>query len=133
MANTKSFKYGDIVKVSFENQSIQGEVEAVNRSNKTVKVMHNAGNDFWYSLEDVNPVSISLEHILQLGFHTIGREEQFDVFEKGPFTVKIDFSKEEHPSILHYRDETRELVELRFMHQLQHHYKSMTNFDLWNF
>jgi len=133
MASTRSFRYRDIVNVNFEDQIMQGEVEEVNKINKTVKVLHDTGNDFWYNLKDVTPVDISLEHLLHLGFHVIGKEGKYDLFEKGPFSVKIDFSKEDPPAILHYRDETREIVNLRYMHELQHHYKSMTNFELWNF
>jgi len=46
MASTRSFRYGDIVNVNFEDQVMQGEVEEVNKINKTVKVLHDTGNDF---------------------------------------------------------------------------------------
>ena len=132
MSNNRNFKYRDIVNVNYEDQLIQGEVEEVNNVNKTVKVLH-TDNEYWYGLEDISPVKINIEQLLQLGFHVVGKEEEYEIYEKGPFTVKIDFSREDHPAILHYRDETREIVNLRYMHELQHHYKSMTNFELWNF
>lgn len=132
MSFNRNFKYRDIVNVNFEDQLIQGEVEEVNNVNKTVKVLH-TDNEYWYRLDDISPVKINIEQLLQLGFHVVGKEEEYEIFEKGPFTVKIDFSREDHPAILHYRDETREIVNLRYMHELQHHYKSMTNFELWNF
>ena len=132
MSYNRNFKYRDIVNVNFEDQLIQGEVEEVNNVNKTVKVLH-TDNEYWYRLDDISPVKINIEQLLQLGFHVIGKEEVYEIFEKGPFTVKIDFSREDHPAILHYRDETREIINLRYMHELQHYYKSMTNFELWNF
>jgi hypothetical protein len=132
MSYNRNFKYRDIVNVNFEDQLIQGEVEEVNNVNKTVKVLH-TDNEYWYRLDDISPVKINIEQLLQLGFHVVGKEEMYEIFEKGPFSVKIDFSREDYPAILHYRDETREIVNLRFMHELQHHYKSMTNFELWNF
>jgi len=132
MSYNRNFKYRDIVNVNFEDQLIQGEVEEVNNVNKTVKVLH-TDNEYWYRIDDISPVKINIEKLLQLGFHVVGKEEVYEIFEKGPFTVKIDFSREDHPAILHYRDETREIVNLRYMHELQHHYKSMTNFELWNF
>ena len=132
MSYNRNFKYRDIVNVNFEDQLIQGEVEEVNNVNKTVKVLH-TDNEYWYRLDDISPVKINIEQLLQLGFHVVGKEEVYEIFEKGPFTVKIDFSREDHPAILHYRDETREIINLRYMHELQHHYKSMTNFELWNF
>lgn len=132
MSFNRNFKYRDIVNVNFEDQLIQGEVEEVNNVNKTVKVLH-TDNEYWYRLDDISPVKINIEQLLQLGFHVVGKEEEYEIYEKGPFTVKIDFSREDHPAILHYRDETREIVNLRYMHELQHHYKSMTNFELWNF
>jgi hypothetical protein len=33
-------------------------------------------------------------------------------------------------SLLHYRDETRHVHDLVYLHQLQHHYHGMTNFVL---
>ncbi|MCF8339931.1 MAG: hypothetical protein K9I82_03065 [Chitinophagaceae bacterium] len=132
MSFNRNFKYRDIVNVNFEDQLIQGEVEEVNNVNKTVKVLH-TDNEYWYRLDDISPVKINIEQLLQLGFHVVGKEEEYEIYEKGPFTVKIGFSREDHPAILHYRDETREIVNLRYMHELQHHYKSMTNFELWNF
>lgn len=133
MVNTKSFRYRDIVNARFEDQRKLGEVEEVNGINKMVKVLDKMGNEYWYNLEDVSPVRISIDQLLQLGFHVMGKEGSYEAFEKGPFTVRIDFSREEQPAILHYRDETREIVDLRYMHELQHHYKAMTNFELWNF
>ena len=132
MSFNRNFKYRDIVNVNFEDQLIQGEVEEVNNVNKTVKVLH-TDNEYWYRLDDISPVKINIEQLLQLGFHVVGKEEEYEIYEKGPFTVKIGFSREDYPAILHYRDETREIVNFRYMHELQHHYKSMTNFELWNF
>jgi hypothetical protein len=33
-------------------------------------------------------------------------------------------------NLLHYRDETRHVHNMQYLHQLQHHYKGMTNHEL---
>lgn len=133
MAITKSFKPGDFVMVRFEDQQMQGSVEEVNNENKTLKVMQSDENEYWYQLIDVRPVLIDDYQLKVIGFQELGREGEFSVYEKGPFTLKISFSNPVHPAVLHYRDETRQVVKLLYMHELQHHYKAMTNFELWGF
>jgi hypothetical protein len=112
---------------------MQGAVEEVNNLNKTLRVMQSDENEYWYQLGDVRPVLIDDNQLKAIGFHQLGREGEFSVYEKGPFTLKISFSNPVHPAVLHYRDETRQVVKLFYMHELQHHYKAMTNFELWGF
>jgi len=133
MANTNNFKPGDIVTVQFEDQQMHGAVEEVNKANKTLRVMQSDENEYWYQLGDVRPVLIDDYQLKVIGFQELEGEGAYNVYEKGPFSVMISFSNPLHCAVLHYRDETRQVVNLLYMHELQHHYKAMTNFELWGF
>lgn len=130
MTSTSNFKPGDIVTVQFEDQQLQGAVEDVNKLNKTVKVLQQDDNEYWYQLEDVHPVLLNGDQLKAIGFRELGGDGEYSFFEKGPFSMKLNLGNPVQPAVLHYRDETRQVVNLFYIHELQHHYKAMTNFEL---
>jgi len=132
MIKLKELKPGDIIQVDFEGQRRIGDITDVSLGDKKVRVCH-GDQDYWYDFHDCYAIPLDDQQLIELGFHTIQVGKGGDkAWEKGPFTMKMDLKKPDEHTLLHYRDETRHVhaPEIRFVHQLQHHYKGMTNFGL---
>lgn len=125
MLTISELKIGDIVRADFEGQFRIGEIEEINAVIHKALV-HHGENDLWYHLNDLYAVPIREDHLVEFGFLKSPDEQKW---VRGPFTLTF-LPDEENSAILHYRDETRYVHDLRFMHQLQNHYQSMTNFGL---
>lgn len=130
MLKLSELKEGDIVMVDFEGQMRVGDVMEVSKGDKKVRVAHEE-NEFWYDMDHVFAVPTDEPHLLELGFiKVLNDQTDGDLFERGPFSVQVIKKGNDQHYLLHYRDETRHILDLRFLHQLQHHYKGMTNFEL---
>jgi hypothetical protein len=130
MLKLNELKEGDIVMVDFEGQMRVGDIMEVSRGDKKAKVAHE-DNEFWYEAEHIFAVPLDDEHLLELGFIRLS-DEKVDgkLYERGPFSFQLVQNGPDKHYLLHYRDETRHIHELNYLHQLQHHYKGMTNFEL---
>lgn len=130
MLKLNELKEGDIVMVDFEGQMRVGDVMEVSKGDKKAKVAHGE-NEFWYELDHVYAVPADEPHLLELGFiKVLNDQSDGDLYERGPFSIQVIRKGQDQHYLLHYRDETRHIHDLSFLHQLQHHYKSMTNFEL---
>jgi hypothetical protein len=130
MLKLSELKEGDIVMVDFEGQMRVGDIMEVSLGDKKARVAH-GDNEFWYSLGDIYAVPADEQHLLELGFIKVMNDHSDgELFERGPFSLQIVRKGANNHYLLHYRDETRHILDLRFLHQLQHHYKGMTNFEL---
>jgi hypothetical protein len=130
MLKLNELKEGDIVMVDFEGQMRVGDVTEVSKGDKKAKVAHGE-NEFWYELDHVYAVPADEPHLLELGFiKVLNDQSDGDLYERGPFSLQVIRKGEDNHYLLHYRDETRHIHDLSFLHQLQHHYKAMTNFEL---
>lgn len=125
MLTLSELKIGDVVRADFEGQFRVGEVEEINAGSHQALV-HHGENDLWYNIRDLYAVPVNEEHLAEFGFLKTADGRKW---EKGPFSLTI-VPDEANGAILHYRDETRYVHDLRFMHQLQNHYHAMTNFVL---
>jgi hypothetical protein len=129
MLKLNEVREGDIVLADFEGQKRVGDVLEVSRGDKKARIAHGE-NEFWYDLHHIYAVPLEHEILAELGFQRTTAEDNLVVYERGPFSLQFVRDRNESFSLLHYRDETRHVHNMDFLHQLQHHYRAMTNFEL---
>lgn len=130
MIKLHDLKEGDIVMVDFEGQMRTGDITEISTGDKKALVAHGE-NEFWYDFHDIHPVPVDDAHLKELGFKVVSDTGSDGLlYERGPFTMQVVQKGPDKHYQLHYRDETRHIHELSYLHQLQHHYKGMTNFHL---
>jgi hypothetical protein len=132
MIKLHELKEGDIIEVDFEGQRTVGDITDISTGDKKVKVAHGE-TEFWYDFHDCYAVALSDDQLTELGFSpTAAPDGRGSAWERGPFTVQFVPDAADAHALLHYRDETRHVhaPDIRFVHQLQNHYKGMTNFEL---
>ena len=130
MLKLTELKEGDIVMVDFEGQMRVGDIMEISFGDKKARVAHGE-NDFWYDFDHILAVPFDEPHLVELGFRKVeGVNRDGDLYERGPFSVQVVRNGQDRHYLLHYRDETRHIHDLKYLHQFQHHYKGMTNFEL---
>jgi hypothetical protein len=130
MIKLSDLKEEDIVMVDFEGQMRIGDITEISSGDKKARVVH-GNQDFWYDFHDLHPVPINTDQLTELGFKPVNDASSDGIlYERGPFSLQFIQKGEDKHALLHYRDETRHIHNLQFLHQLQHHYKGMTNFVL---
>jgi hypothetical protein len=128
MIRLTEVKEGDIVIADFEGQKRVGDVLEVSRGDKKALVAHGE-NEFWYDMVHIYAVPLEPEILDELGFRKVDSPNGL-IYERGPFTLQYVATDTENYNLLHYRDETRHVHNMQYLHQLQHHYKAMTNHEL---
>jgi hypothetical protein len=130
MIKLSDLKDGDIVMVDFEGQMTTGDITEISTADKKAKVAHGE-QEFWYDFHDLHAVPITESQLTELGFRKMSDPSaDGELYERGPFSLQFVRKGTDKHALLHYRDETRHIHGLEFIHQLQNHYKSMTNFVL---
>lgn len=127
MLRLNELKAGDIVLVDFEGMMKVGDVLEVSRGDRKALVAHDE-SEYWYDLNDVYAVPLEDGILTELGFSRVSADGI--LYERGPFSFQILGQGDARESLLHYRDETRRVQDLKYLHELQNHYKGMTNHEL---
>ena len=129
MLKLTELKAGDIVLADFEGQYRVGDVLDVSWGDKKVLVAHDE-SEFWYDMTHIYAVPLEDSILLELGFSRENGSTNGTVYQRGPFTLEFINNGQDAHGLLHYRDETRHVHGLKYLHELQNHYKGMTNFEL---
>lgn len=127
MINFSELKVGDIVLAKFEEQLLEGKVTQVDHELKQICVVTLEDQEYWYSAEDLFPIPLTEEQLVRLQFKKT--EDPATAYVRGPFTVQLPNGSDPH-TVLHYRDETRNIPGHLMVHQLQNHYLGMTLYHL---
>ncbi|WP_126247217.1 hypothetical protein [Chitinophaga rhizosphaerae] len=131
MIHLHDLKTGDLVLAKFEEQLSEGPVLQIDRELGQACVLVGEQEN-WYEPADLFPIPLTVEQLLKLKFKkseetTINGAP--DTYVRGPFTITLH-SGSDPRTILHYRDETRNIAGHLMVHQLQNHYHGMTLFHL---
>ncbi|MGX5817422.1 hypothetical protein ACWKWU_04455 [Chitinophaga lutea] len=127
MINFSELKSGDIVLAKFEEQLSEGPIVQVDAETRQACVVTHGDQENWYEPEDLFPIPLTEEQLVKLKFK---KEDGAPVsWVRGPFTVRLPENGDNH-TVLHYRDETRNIPGHLMVHQLQNHYHGMTLFHL---
>ena len=132
MIKLNEIKTGDIVNARFEDVVNTGEVQQVDHTERKVLVSH-GDQEFWYDTDNLSPVPFTLESLDRLGFTATDDpliKGNGTAYVKGPFIIQFPRPGDHKAIHLIYRDEHRDVNGDIFLHQLQNHYHSMTNFHL---
>ena len=95
-------------------------------------VLNQAGQENWYGPEDLFPIPLTEEQLVKLKFKKAEEPPvngDGQAWVRGPFTVVLQDGADPH-TVLHYRDETRNIAGSLMVHELQNHYQGMTLFHL---
>jgi hypothetical protein len=130
MIKFNEVKIGDLVQVDYKGKTREGEVTGLNGDEKQICVATEV-QDFWYDLEDVYPLPLNDEQLLNLNFHKQENEHTGEIkYSKDAFRLVIpaesDFSNIE----MWYREDRRHHPDVHYIHQLQNHYLQMTKVPL---
>jgi hypothetical protein len=127
MVKLKDLKEGDIVRILHDGIEKEGYV--VNTGNTEVCV-NNGTQEFWYPLEEIIPVPLTEDALVNaLGFEKEAGAQGIK-YKKGPFRVLIhepgNFSNIE----VWYREDRRHFNHQLYVHELQNHHLDMTKMPL---
>jgi hypothetical protein len=117
MLELNEVREGDIVLADFEGQKRVGDVLDVSRGVKKARIAHGE-NEFWFDLQHIFAVPLESEILSELGFTKTTAEENLAVYERGPFSIRFVREQNDSFSLLHYRDETRHVHNMDYLHQL---------------
>ncbi|MCH5683108.1 hypothetical protein LWM68_01700 [Niabella sp. W65] len=121
-------KTGDWILLNDNGVEREGTVLRVSNEDNKVCV-DNGIQEFWYELEDIKPLPLNEQQLLNLGFEKL-QSENGAKYGKGAFRVHVpsetDFSKVE----AWYREDRRFFDHPMYVHQLQNIHLDMTKVQL---
>jgi len=129
MIKISDLKVGDVLKVIDEGVEREGVVTDVDREENLAEV-DNGIQAFWYAPEQLIPLPITEERLLNLlGFEKEETEEGVK-FKKGAFRVLVHDPGNYANLDLWYREDHRHFTHAIYLHELQNHHLQMTKVPL---
>lgn len=129
MIKFSELKAGDYVIADNDGDPKRGEVTRLNGDEKQVCV-NTGAQGFWYETEQLSPITIDENELVNLKFHKQVNEDGTTKYSKGAFRMLTpaadDFSRME----IWYRDEQRHIIHPISLHMLQNHFMEMTKVPL---
>ncbi|MEO7046403.1 MAG: hypothetical protein ABI091_13920 [Ferruginibacter sp.] len=129
MIKFQEIQVGDYIIADNDGDQKRGEVTDLNHNEKQVSV-NTGAQAFWYEQEQLEPIAITNEELMNLKFHKQANEDGTLKYMKGAFRMLVpkegDFSRME----IWYRDEQRHIVTPIALHILQNHFYEMTKVHL---
>ena len=130
MIKFNEVKIGDLVQVDYKGKTWEGEVSGLNGDEKQICVTTEV-QDFWYDLEDVYPLPLNDERLLNLNFHKQENEQTGEIkYSKDAFRLVIPAESDFTNIEMWYREDRRYHPDVHYIHQLQNHYLQMTKVPL---
>jgi hypothetical protein len=129
MVKITDLKPGDIVMVLQAGTEKEGIVTNVSRD-ENMACVDNGVQEFWYGPEDIVPVPMTEERLVNLlGFE---KEETPDgvKFKKGPFRILVHDPGNYTNLDIWYREDRRHFNHQLYLHELQNHHLDMTKVPL---
>lgn len=128
MIRFHELKVGDYVLADFEGQRSEGEVIELNGADKMASVQTNV-QDFWYTPDQLYPISLDDNQLIQLGFE----KESFETgvkYKRGPFRILLAEPNNFSHFEMWYREDRRHITQPLYVHELQNHFRQMTKVEL---
>ncbi|GAC1423842.1 MAG: hypothetical protein NVS1B13_26330 [Flavisolibacter sp.] len=129
MVKISELKEGDIVNVLFSGQEKQGTVIETSREDNMV-LIDNGSQEFWYAPEDISPIPLTGERLVQL----LGFEKETSAegtkYKKGPFRILVHDPGNYTQLDIWYREDHRHFNHPLYIHELQNHHLDMTKVAL---
>jgi hypothetical protein len=129
MVKLNEMKPGDIIKVLDEGGvEREGTVVEVSRDEKMACV-DNGVQEFWYTMDQLEPLVLTEERLFQLGFDRQDTEVGTK-YSRGPFRVLFKEPGRNDNLEIWYREDHRVFNHALYVHELQNHYMAMTKVPL---
>lgn len=125
MVKITELKEGDVVKVIDSGDERIGTVVEISRDENMANI-NNGVQEFWYNQEDIIPVPLTEEQLINtLGFEKEEAEDGIK-YKKGPFRVVVHDPGNYTNLDVWYREDHRHFNHPLYVHELQNHYLQMT-------
>lgn len=129
MIKISDLKEGDVVRVIDEGIERDGVVTDVDREENMAEV-DNGIQEFWYNPEQLIPVPMTEERLINvLGFEKEETEDGIK-FKKGAFRILVKDPGNYNHLDLWYREDHRVFHHPLYLHELQNHHLQMTKVPL---
>lgn len=129
MVRISELKEGDIVNVQEEGLEREGVVVKVSRE-ENMALINNGIQEFWYGPEQLHPLSMTEERLVNLlGFEKEETPEGLK-FKKGAFRVLVKDPGNYTDLRIWYREDQRQFHNPLYLHELQNHHLEMTKVHL---
>jgi hypothetical protein len=128
MIRFHELKVGDYVLADFEGRRSEGEVIELNGADKMACVQTSV-QDFWYTPDQLYPISLDDNQLMQLGFEKEAFENGVK-YKRGPFRIVLAHENDFSHFEMWYREDRRHITQPLNVHELQNHYRQMTKVEL---
>lgn len=128
MVKITDLKEGDVVRVLEEGIERDGTVVEISRE-ENMACINNGIQDFWYTPDQIVPIPLTEEQLLNLGFEKETAEEGIK-FKKGAFRVLVHDPGNYTNLDVWYREDHRHFNHPIYVHELQNHHLQMTKVPL---
>jgi hypothetical protein len=132
MKHLKDLQIGDWVKVKYEDQEFDGQVEEIAGGQVCVRTFED--NLYWYEPQDISLIPLNGDQLAAFGFvksNDPALNGRGEAYVKGPFTLHyVNKNDPNHIMLIYMGDHTREITEGLTVSQFQHHYHGMTKIIL---
>jgi hypothetical protein len=129
MIKLSELKAGDIVHVLDEGVEREGVVCELSRD-ENMACIDNGIQEFWYPVEEIIPVPITADRLVNL----LGFEKELtpngEKFKKGPFRILVHDPGNYTNMEVWYREDHRHFNHPLYIHELQNHHMDMTKVPL---
>jgi len=129
MIKISDLKEGDIVRVLHDGEEREGRITDVS-GEEEMACIDNGVQEFWYSPDQIVPVPLSEDRLINtLGFEKEETEEGVK-FKKGAFRLLVKDPGNYTNLELWYREDHRHFAHPLYVHELQNHHLDMTKVHL---
>ena len=129
MIKISDLKEGDLVHVFDEGVEREGVVTEVDREENQACI-DNGVQEFWYNPDQIKPLPMSEERLINLlGFEKEASEDGIK-FKKGAFRILVHDPGNYTNVDLWYREDRRHFNHPLYLHELQNHHLQMTKVPL---
>jgi hypothetical protein len=130
MIQFHELRMGDIVLVEFDGRRTEGEVIGLNGADKEVQVQTGDDQEFWYTPNDLYPIDLDENQLLQFGFEKQVLGDGKIKYLRGPFRILLSQNGNFSDFEMWYREDRRHMTQALSVHGLQNHFNQMTKIDL---
>lgn len=130
MIKFRELRPGNRVMVNNEGNWIRGMVTAVNADDGGQIGIETGVQKAWYEMEEVKPIPLSDEELLELGFEKEVMESGNVKYKFGPFRVLTGPTKQFTDFLMWYREEKSHITYPMTVHQFQNRYEEMVKIPL---
>lgn len=126
----RDLKQGDWVRVVYDNQPLEAIIIDVDLDTGQIGTEMPSGMILFFDPENVSGIPLDDIQLNKLRFTKEKTEDGFTKYMHGPFRLLIEKEGDFSHCKIWYREDKRQINYPLMVHQLQNHYREMTNVEL---